>query len=282
MTTDHEPAIEVEVRNHIAVVWLNRPARHNAFDATMISDLRELLSEVESEAALRALVLGGRGDAFCAGGDVAWMQRMGQAGPDENLASAAAITELFYALYTCSKPTVARIHGGCFGGGVGLAAACDIAVASTDAEFGCAEVKRGLIPAGIGPYVLRAMGPRAAQRYLLTGERFDAAEAYRLGLVHEICPPAELDGTINALLGHVVAGGPAAQQHTKALLRALSTAALDEALVRQSAQRLAEIRASAEAQEGLGAFLEQRDPAWIPPLEAAETLTSGSGAPEPS
>ena len=259
-------SIDVEVRNGVAIVWLNRAAVYNALDERMTADLLQVLEEVESDRGLRALILAGRGEAFCAGGDVEWMQRMGQASAAVNEKNALAITRLYHALHACSIPTIARVHGQCFGGGVGFVAACDIAVASTDAEFACAEVKRGLVPAGISPYVLRAIGARNAQRYLLSGERFDAAEAYRMGLVHEICPPEELDAVVNALLGHLITSSPAAQRTTKALLRELSGVPIDEALVRQSAKRMAKMRASAEAQEGMSAFLEKRDPAWIDSL----------------
>jgi methylglutaconyl-CoA hydratase len=263
MAQKNTNSIDVEVRNGVAIVWLNRPTVYNALNERMTTDLLQVLEEVEGDRSLRALILAGRGEAFCAGGDVEWMQRMGQASASVNEKNALAITRLFHALHTCSIPTIARIHGHCFAGGVGFAAACDIVVASTNAEFGCAEVKRGLVPAGISPYVLRAIGARNAQRYLLTGERFDAAEAYRMGLVHEICPPDLLDNVVNALLGHLVAGSPAAQRTTKALLQELSGVPIDEALVQQSAKRMAKMRASAEAQEGMSAFLEKRDPAWI-------------------
>ncbi|HEY9396913.1 MAG TPA: enoyl-CoA hydratase-related protein [Burkholderiales bacterium] len=263
MARKNTNSIDVEVRNGVAIVWLNRPAVYNALDERMTADLLQVLEEVESDRSLRALILAGRGEAFSAGGDIEWMQRMGQASASVNEKNALAITRLFHALHTCSVPTIARVHGQCFGGGVGFVAACDIVVASTDAEFACAEVKRGLVPAGISPYVSRAIGARNAQRYLLSGERFDAAEAYRMGLVHEICQPDLIDNVVNALLGHLIAGSPAAQRTTKALLRGLNGAPIDEALIRQSAKEMAKMRASAEAQEGMSAFLEKRDPAWI-------------------
>ena len=256
-------SLDVEVRNNIAIAWLDRPKTYNALDEGMVQDLLAFLEEVSAEQSLRALIIGGRGEAFCAGMDVDWMRRMGQQGGRANDQSALAIARLYYALHTCPIPTVARVHGHCFAGGVGLAAACDIAMASTDVEFGCTEAKRGLVPAGIAPYVMRAMGRRNAQRYLLSGERFDASEAYRLGLVQEICPPDELDARINMLLGHLVAGAPNALRVTKQLLQTLRGAAIDEALVKQSAQRLAQMRTTDEAQEGMSAFLEKRDPAWI-------------------
>jgi len=262
-----KPSISVETRHDIAIVWLDRQSAHNALDEGMVADLLALLEEVTETPSLRALVIGGRGPAFCAGMDLNWMLRTGKRGGRANQQGALAIAQLYHALATCPVPTVARVHGHCFAGGVGLVAACDIAVASTDAAFGCAEAKRGLVPAGIGPYVRRAMGPRIAQRYLLTGEHFDAAEAYRTGLVQEICPPEELDGTINMLLGHVVAGAPGAVRATKQLLRELEGVSIDEALVQRSAERLAQVRATDEALEGMTAFLEKRDPAWVTAVE---------------
>lgn len=263
MAKKQETALSVEVRNNIAIAWLDRQAAYNALDEALVRDLLAFLDEVAAEPGLRAVILGGRGPAFCAGVDMTWMKRMGASGGRANEQSAQLIAQLYHALYTCPVPTLARVHGHCFAGGVGLVAACDIAIASTDAEFGCAETKRGLVPAGIGPYVMQAMGPRLAQRYLLTGERFDAAEAYRAGLVQEICPPEELDGTINMLLGHVVASAPGATRATKQLLRDLRGVRIDDALVGVSAQRLAQMRTTDEAQEGMSAFLEKRDPAWV-------------------
>lgn len=258
-----KPSISVETRHDIALVWLDRQAAYNALDESMVADLLDLLEEVAATPSLRALVIGGRGAAFCAGMDLQWMRRAGKSGGRANEQSALAIARLYQALATCPVPTIARVHGHCFAGGVGLVAACDIAVASTDAVFGCAEAKRGLAPAGIGAYVQRAMGPRAAQRYLLTGEHFDASEAYRTGLVQELCPPEELDATINMLLGHVVAGAPGAVRATKQLLRELQGVTIDDALVQRSAERLAQMRTTDEAQEGMSAFLEKRDPAWV-------------------
>lgn len=261
-------SIELELRNGIALLWLNRPRALNALDAGMVEEFIAALGTVEAAKDVRALVLAGRGEAFCSGGDVEWMQRMGKASAKANEQSATAIAQAYYALYRCAVPTIARVHGDCFAGGVGLAAACDIAIATMDADFGCAEVKNGLVPAVIGPYVTNAIGRRHAGRYLLTGEQFDAAEAYRIGLVHEICPAAELDGNINILLGHLVTGGPQAHRTTKALLHELEGERLDEGAVARAARRLAAVRATEEAQEGMTAFLEKREPAWRAPAEA--------------
>lgn len=259
--TSTSKTIELEMRNGIALLWLNRPRALNALDATMVDEFIAAIDTVEAADDVRALVLAGRGDTFCSGGDIEWMQRMGKAGGKENERSAAAIAQAYHALYRCAVPTIARVHGDCFAGGVGLAAACDIAIASMNADFGCAEVKNGLVPAVIGPYVVNAIG-RHAGRYLLTGEQFDAAEAYRIGLVHEICAPAELDGNINILLGHLVVGGPQAHRTTKALLREIDGERLDEGAVARAARRLAAARATGEAQEGMTAFLQKREPAW--------------------
>ncbi|MBX6392447.1 MAG: enoyl-CoA hydratase/isomerase family protein, partial [Burkholderiales bacterium] len=236
------PAISVEVRNNIAIVWLDRQSAYNALDEGMVDDLTTALQEIAEEPSLRAMILGGRGEAFCAGMDLKWMRRMGKASASANEKAALAVARLYHTLYNLPLPTIARVHGHCFAGGVGLVAACDIAVASMNADFGCTETKHGLVPAGIAPYFMRAVGPRLAQRYLLSGERFDAAEAYRIGLVQELCPPEELDGTINMLLGHVVATAPGAVRETKRLLHALRGVPIDESLVEQSAKRLAQMR----------------------------------------
>ncbi len=265
--TSTSKTIELELRNGIALLWLNRPRALNALDATMVEEFTAAIGTVEATKDVRALVLAGRGEAFCSGGDVEWMQRMGKAGAKENERSAAAIAQAYHALYCCAVPTIARVHGDCFAGGVGLAAACDIAIATMNADFGCAEVKNGLVPAVIGPYVTSAIGRRHAGRYLLTGEQFDAAEAYRIGLVHEICSATELDANINILLGHLVTGGPQAHRTTKTLLREIGGEALDEGAVGRAAARLAAARATEEAQEGMMAFLEKREPAWRAPAE---------------
>jgi methylglutaconyl-CoA hydratase len=210
------------------------------------------------------MVLAGRGPAFCAGADLGWMKKMSGYTFAENHADALGLARMLHALYTMKKPTVARVHGPAFAGGMGLVAACDVAVAAHGAEFCLSEAKLGLIPATISPYVIAAMGARAAHRYMLTAERFPAAEAYRIGFVQELCVDADLDGTVDALLGHLVQGGPAAHAATKDLIRAVAGRAIDEDLIGDTATRIATARASDEGKEGIRSFLEKRKPAWAP------------------
>jgi len=258
-------AIEVAERNGVALVTLNRPDRHNAFDETMISELTQALATIADTPRLRAVVLLGAGESFCAGADLAWMERMAGFSYEENVGDARALARLLQALASLPKPTIARVHGPAYGGGVGLVACCDIAVAAMEATFALSEAKLGLIPATIGPYVIEAIGARAARRYFLTAERFDAAEAYRIGLVHDIVPSLEaLDERVNELLGHLMVAGPHAQAACKALTRAVAHRPIDERVVADTAERIATVRASDEAREGIAAFLGRRAPAWVP------------------
>src|SRR5690606_3896244 len=209
------------------------------------------------------VVLAGNGPAFCAGADLNWMKRMAGYGYDENLADAQALADMLVALDRLPKPTIARVHGPAFAGGTGLVAACDIAVGTAEAKFCFSEAKLGLSPATISPHVMRAIGERAARRYFLTAEVFDAAEAERLGLLTLTVEPAALDGTIDGLLKHLLAGGPAALKEIKALIRAVAGRPVDDALAADTARRIAEIRVSSEGKEGIASFLEKRKPAWV-------------------
>ena len=201
----------VEIKHRIGIVWMNRPKQHNVFDETMIAELTEAMRTLNDDPSVRAVVLAGTGDSFCAGGDLKWMQRMADGSTKQNLADATNFATLLHTIDTLNKPTIARVHGPVLAGGVGLVAACDMAVAAYDAEFCLSEVRLGLIPSTIGPYVVRAMGERAARRYFLSAEPFTAAEAYRIGLVSDIAPLDELDARINELLGQLIQGGPVAQ-----------------------------------------------------------------------
>ena len=178
----------VEIKHHIGIVWMNRPKQHNVFDETMISELTEAMRTLNDDPSVRAVILAGKGDSFCAGGDLKWMQRMADGSAKQNLADATNFATLLHTIDTLNKPTVARVHGPVLAGGAGLVAACDIAVAAYDAEFCLSEVRLGLFPSTIGPYVVRAMGERAARRYCLSAEPFTAAEAYRIGFVSDIAP----------------------------------------------------------------------------------------------
>jgi methylglutaconyl-CoA hydratase len=270
-TPDAQPSlpgfttIDVAERNGVALVTLNRPALHNAFDETLIAELTQALDSLESAPRVRALVLLGAGASFCAGADLTWMQRMAAYDYDQNIADARALAHLLQRLATFPKPTIARVHGPAYGGGVGLVACCDIALAVTGATFALSEAKLGLIPATIGPYVVEAIGARQARRYMLSGERFEAAEAYRLGLVHDLVPGVdELDARVNEILGELLVAGPRAQSAVKALVRSIAHRPIDERVIADTAERIATVRATDEAREGIAAFLSRRSPAWVP------------------
>jgi methylglutaconyl-CoA hydratase len=254
--------LTIEKKGAAAFVWLDRPDVRNAFDDALISLLKENLEKLDSDASVRAVVLGGRGPAFCAGADLNWMKRMAGYSYEQNLADAQALAEMLAALDRMAKPTIARVHGPAFAGGTGLVAACDIAVGTPEAKFCFSEAKLGLSPATISPHVLRAIGERAARRYFLTAEVFDAAEAYRLGLLTALVPAAELDSAIDALLKHLVAGGAQALARIKELVQAVASRPVDDALVADTAKRIAEIRVSPEGREGIASFLEKRKPSW--------------------
>jgi len=253
----------VEKENLVAVVTLNRPELRNAFDDVLIADLTEAFLDIEKDESVRVMVLAGAGKAFCAGADLNWMKRMAGYGYEDNLKDAHALAAMLKSLDRMSKPTVARVHGPAYAGGVGLVAACDIAIGSQAAEFCLTEVKLGLSPATISPYVVRAMGERLARRYFLTGEVIDADEAYRIRLLSGVSTVDELDGTIDALLGHLVAGGREAHAKIKDLVRTVAAGAVDDAMIADTAKRIAEIRVSPEGREGIASFLEKRKPAWV-------------------
>ena len=255
----------VERAGSVATLWLNRPEVHNAFDEALIAELSAALRAADGDAGVRAVVLAGRGSSFCAGGDLGWMRRMAQLERTENLRDAANLAEMLRLLHGLSKPTVARVHGAALAGGTGLVAACDIALATPAASFGTTEVRLGLIPATISPYLIRAIGPRAAQRCFLTGERFGAEEALRLGLIHEICAPEALDRRLGEVLAALAAGAPAAQAATKRLVAEVMARPLDAALIARTCECIAEARGSAEAREGIEAFLARRRPSWAGP-----------------
>ncbi|MFT3761326.1 MAG: enoyl-CoA hydratase/isomerase family protein [Pseudoxanthomonas sp.] len=254
--------LQIERDGVVATLWLNRPDVHNAFDEHVIAALTAALRELDIDPAVRAVVLAGRGKSFCAGGDLGWMRRMAGFSREENLRDAGALAEMLRTLASLSKPTVARVHGAALAGGTGLVAACDIAVATPEAKFGTTEVRLGLIPATIGPYVIRAIGARAAQRYFLTGERFGAAEAHRLGLVHEVVAADALDARILELLDALLAGAPTALTDCKWLVADVHGRRIDAALIEETSRRIADARGSDEAREGIAAFFEKRPPAW--------------------
>ena len=264
----------LQTAHSVGIIWLNRPDLRNAFNDEMIAELTAALKAFEADAAIRAVVLAGSGTAFCAGADLNWMKRMSGYSFAQNHADAMGMAGMLNTLYTLKKPTIARVHGAAFAGGVGLVAACDIAVAAYEAEFCLSEVKLGLIPATISPYVIRAMGERASRRYFLSAERFTAAEAYRIGLLSDIAPLAELDGRINELLEQLLQGGPNAQAMSKDLIRSVAGGAINADMISDTASRIATARASTESREGVTAFLEKRQAAWTNPPAPARAKKS--------
>jgi len=246
-------------------VMLNRPDVHNAFDAEMVDALTATLRKLESTPRVRAVVITGTGKDFCAGADIEQMKRSARFSREQNLENARATALMLHTLYTLEKPTIACVRGAARGGGVGLVAACDIALAERDATFRLSEVKLGIIPAMISPYVVAAMGRHHAHRYMLSGEEFDSAEAFRTGLVHDICEEPELNALVGRMLAHLYSSGPNAVVAIKKLIPEVAGSRIDEALVETTAQRIAEIRTTPEAQEGLSAFLEKRKASWVTP-----------------
>lgn len=242
---------------------INRPEIRNAFDAVLIQDLAETLERIAGEEKARVLVLTGAGKAFSAGAEIGWMKRAGAQGDHDNFQDAMKLAGLMKRLDRMPMPTIARVNGAALGGGVGLTAACDMAVAVTDAVFAFSEVKLGIIPGAISPYALRAIGERAARRYFLTGERFGAEEALRIGLVHQmVSDEAALDAAVDSLLDHITGSGPRAVRASKDLIRHVADKPIDDLLIRDTAQRISHTRATDEAKEGLSAFLEKRKPTW--------------------
>ena len=265
-------SLAIERQGPIGLVTLNRPERHNAFDDALITELTEALRTMEADESVRIVVLAGAGSSFCAGADLNWMKRMAGYSKDENQRDAMQMAALMRTLNHLRKPTIARVHGAAYGGGVGLVACCDVAVASHAATFALSEVKLGLIPAVISPYVVAAIGERHARRYFMTGERFDSGEAWRLGLVHDIAPDDnEMDARLNDLVEAMLACGPVAQRESKELIRAVSGRPVTSELIQDTAERIARLRASPEGREGVAAFLEKRRASWVPAPEPEPT-----------
>lgn len=247
----------------VATIWMNRPEVHNAFNEQLIFELTAACQALDADDAVRVVVLAGRGKSFSAGADLNWMKRAGAAGVDENLADAWRLAGMLRVLAELRKPTLARVHGAALGGGMGLAAACDICVAGEGAVFATSEVKFGIIPSAISPYVLRAIGARQAYRYFQSAERISATRAYELGLAHEAVPADGLDAKVGEIVAALLQGGPLSQGAAKELIRAVADKPVDDALVEDTARRIASLRATPEAREGLAAFLEKRPAAWV-------------------
>ena len=254
--------LEITRGGPVATIWMNRPEVHNAFDEALIADLTAACRQLDADDSVRAVVLAGRGKSFSAGADLAWMKRAASYTVEENLTDAGALAAMLRTLADMKKPTVARVQGAALGGGTGLTAACDIAIASSTAVFATSEVKFGIIPSAISPYVLRAIGPRQALRYFQSAERFDAARARELGLVHEVVAPDALDAKVAEVVASLLQCGPKAQGAAKELIRAVAHQPIGDAVVADTVQRIAHLRATPEAKEGVAAFLEKRAPNW--------------------
>ena len=258
-------SLQLSRSGRVAVIALNRPELHNAFDDALIAELTDALAAAGNDANVRAVVLTGNGASFSAGANIQWMRRMAQASEADNKADSERLAALMRTLNFLPKPTIARVNGAAFGGGVGLVACCDFAIAVDSAKFALSEVKLGLVPAVISPYVIAAIGPRHARRLFLTGETVDAAEAARIGLVHQVVAAADIDAAVERCIALLAKGGPQAQREAKNL--ALAMGGMDQASAlatdQANAALIARLRVSREGQEGLGAFLDKRNANWI-------------------
>ncbi|MDD5175118.1 MAG: enoyl-CoA hydratase/isomerase family protein [Sterolibacterium sp.] len=252
----------------VGILTLNRPERHNAFDDALIVELIDAIDMMENDDAVRLLVISSTGKIFCAGADLNWMKRAAAFSAEDSLNDSRTLAEMLRRLAQIKKPTIARVQGPTYGGGVGLVAACDIAIATYSAQFALSEVKLGVIPAVISPYVIAAIGERYARRYMLTAERFAAAEAYRIGLVHEIVPDeTALDEAIGEIADALLKNGPNALAECKEVICAVASRPVSADLIEDTAQRTTRTRASEECREGMSAFLEKRKPSWVLPTE---------------
>lgn len=255
--------LEIVRAGGVATIWMNRPDVHNAFNAQLIADLTAACIELDADNAVRAVVLAGRGKSFSAGADLNWMRAAGEASEAENFADAMKLAGMLRTLAEMNKPTIARVHGAALGGGMGLASACDICIAGDKAVFATSEVKFGIIPSAISPYVIRAIGERQAYRYFQAAERINATRAAELGLAHEAVAAEALDAKVEEVVDALLQGGPKSQAAAKDLIRAVANRPVSDALVMDTAGRIASLRATPEAKEGLAAFLDKRPAAWI-------------------
>ncbi len=246
----------------VATVTMNRPEKHNAFDDGVIAELTAAFASLAAKPEVRLMVLAAEGKSFSAGADLGWMKRMAGYSYEDNLRDAGGLAQMLFTLDTLPMPTIARVQGAAFGGAVGLVSCCDVAIGSPRASFCLSEVKIGLIPATISPYVVAAMGQRAARRYSISAERFSAETAAQLGLLSEVVAEEELDAAVENMIEALLGNSPAAMQAAKRLIADVSKRPIDDALIAGTSERIARIRVSDEGQEGLGAFLEKRTPAW--------------------
>ncbi|MGZ3184422.1 MAG: enoyl-CoA hydratase/isomerase family protein [Telluria sp.] len=255
--------LDVGIAGKVATVTLNRPELRNAFNETSIAELAQAFDELGQDENVRAIVLAANGPAFCAGADLNWMKKMAGYSHAENQADALRLASMLRTIYFCPKPVVAKVQGDCYAGGMGLVAACDIVVAAEGVNFCLSEVKLGLIPATISPYVIKAMGEQASRRYFLTAERFTALDARQMGFAHEVVVPEALDSTVQAITSALCANSPNAVREAKRLVREVAGVPIDDAMLADTAERIAAIRASNEGREGVASFLEKRKPSWL-------------------
>jgi methylglutaconyl-CoA hydratase len=254
--------LQLDLDGPVARVWLNRPETRNAFDGLMVTELRKTLFDLGSLDQVRVVVLGGRGPSFCAGGDLQWMKAAAGFTREENLREAQALADLFFTVYNSPKPIVARVQGAALGGGSGLVAACDIPVAALGTQFGFTEVRLGIVPAVISPYVIGKIGESAARELFLTGERFEAVRAAEIGLVRAAVPAEDLDATVEGRVQELLQAGPRAVAEAKALIREVAWKRVED-VQRYTVERISDLRVSQEGQEGMRAFLEKRKPSWV-------------------
>ena len=255
--------IKLSYQDFVATVTLNRPDVRNAFNEITIAEITRVFRDLDTNDSIRAIVLAANGPAFCAGADLNWMKKMADYTHEENLADAGQLAEMLHTIYSCSKPVVAKVQGDCYAGGMGLVAACDIAVSVDAAGFCLSEVRLGLIPATISPYVIKAMGESAARRYFITAERITAAEAHRTGFVHEVVTADALDGKVAEIVKALVSNSPNAVKQAKCLVQDVASRELTPALIAATVEGIAQIRASDEGREGVRSFLEKRKPGWL-------------------
>ena len=256
--------VEIEQRGAVRWLWLNRPDVRNAFNEMLIAEISQAFAEVESSAPTRVVVIAARGPAFCAGADLNWMREMAAYSHADNHADALKVARMFHAVHSCSRPVIARVQGDAYGGGVGLVAACDIAIAADPVSFGLSEVRLGIVAATISPHLVRAMGARQAARYMLTAEKFTATRARELGLVHEVTKLKELDAEVERQANVLLSSSSTAMAATKQLLADVVEAPMDDVLLAATAKCIADARVSPEGREGIAAFLEKRAPSWVP------------------
>ncbi len=246
-----------------AIVTLDRPRLHNAFDEKIIGELTGLFSNLGVNPDIRLIVLAANGNSFCAGADINWMERTATYNYDENIADAKALANMLHTISICPKPIICKVQGSAYGGGVGLISVCDIAIASLNAKFAFSEVKLGITPATISPYVIEAIGKRQAHRYFLTAEMFDAEKALELGLIHQVVESEELDNVVDRLVKNMMRNSPAAMIAAKELIRNISKEPINKDMLHYTAKCISDIRATAEGKEGINAFLAKRKPSWV-------------------